>query len=89
MSVESELRAETLERDNHRCVWCGDRYLGDRLEMAHIVPKGSGGKNVISNTISLCRFHHDMHDGREARSLHEYRVLMRDYIAARYGYDRS
>jgi len=88
MSVESVLRSEALERDNHRCVWCGDRWQGDRLEMAHIVPKGSGGQNVIENVLCLCPSHHDMHDGREARKLHEYRLLMLDYVAVLYGYDR-
>ena len=86
MSVESDLRVQALERDGYRCVWCGDRWTGGRLEMAHIVPKGSGGKNVIANVLSLCPSHHNMHDGREQRSLHEYRILMSDYIAVLYGY---
>ena len=84
MSVESELRVQALERDGYVCVWPGCHATW-RLEMAHLLPKGSGGKNVIGNVAMMCKYHHAMHDGREPRKLREYRLLMIDYIAVRYG----
>jgi len=91
MSIESDLRAEALVRDNYRCVWCAcdptyEQPSGQRLEMAHILPKGSGGKNVIENVIMLCRPCHDQHDGRAPRRLYDQRLLMKGYVAALYGY---
>jgi hypothetical protein len=56
--------------------------------MAHIVPLGSGGKDVIEGVVMLCRFHHDMHDGRQQRSLWEYRQLMLAYVALKNGYEQ-
>jgi len=86
MSIESELRFEAIQRDRG-CVWPPSPCtLGGRLEMAHIIPKGSGGTNTIDNVCMLCKYHHDLHDGREQRSLREYRQLLRQYIANLHGY---
>lgn len=88
MSIRSQLRAEALERDDHRCQWPGCNQTGaGNLDMAHIVPVGSGGKDVIENVLMLCKaWHHDMHDGRSQRSLHEYRLLLLDWLYLRHGY---
>lgn len=85
MSIKSELRAEAMERDHGQCQWpnCG---RGRLLEMAHIIPSGSGGKDHIENVVMLCKYHHDMHDGREQRKLREYRLLLLGYVTEKHGY---
>ncbi len=92
MSIRSELRDAAMERAGGRCEWpgCGTAtdwtWLGG-LEMSHIIPMGSGGKDTIENVWMLCKYHHDMHDGRVPRKLREYRLLALAYVAVKYGYE--
>lgn len=79
------LRAEAVARDGG-CMWPPSCDLPGRLEMAHIIPKGSGGSDTINNVVMLCKYHHDLHDGREQRRLREYRLLLQGYVWERYGY---
>lgn len=78
-----------MQRDGGHCQWAGGCYMIHYgLEMAHIIPVGSGGEDRIENVLMLCKFHHDMHDGRRERSLREYRLLLKDWVALKYGYER-
>lgn len=46
-----ELRKLTLQRDKHRC-----RYCGDRAHQAdHIIPRRRGGPDAIENLAACCR----------------------------------
>ncbi len=40
-----------LERDNHKCRFCGTKY---NLEVHHITPRSLGGTNHEYNLITLC-----------------------------------
>jgi 5-methylcytosine-specific restriction endonuclease McrA len=60
-----QLRRDCYERDGGQCVWegCGKPLLWESgsfnsMHMAHIVSRGAGGSDVISNVRSLCAFHH-------------------------------
>ena len=79
----SELREEALERDGYRCVWPGCQSRDD-LEMAHLEPKGMGGRpsvNVIDNVAILCRRHHSLLDGRSHYGLkRELLYLLEAYL---------
>jgi 5-methylcytosine-specific restriction endonuclease McrA len=62
----SGLRNEANDRAQGMCEWpkCGSPY---DLEMAHLIHRGMGGSpaaNVLSNVAMLCRYHHDIFDGR-------------------------
>jgi hypothetical protein len=52
--------------------------------MAHIVGKGMGGSreaNTLDNVIMLCRYHHDLFDGRTHEGLHrELAALLRSLL---------
>lgn len=53
----AERRAEILERDGGRCVWCG-REVGVRLVVAtteHVVPRLKGGPSWLENEVAACR----------------------------------
>lgn len=44
------------ERDRYACTACGSTFDDpEQLDLDHIVPRGSGGSNRISNLHSLCR----------------------------------
>lgn len=81
MSVRSELRAAAMERALFGCEWPPAHHPIGRLEMAHVIPLGSGGRDEISNVWMLCKYHHDMYDGREKRSLGEQRRLVQAYLS--------
>lgn len=50
-----QLRQAVLERDGHRCVWCGSP---DDLECDHIRPVARGGLPELNNLRTLCRTCH-------------------------------
>ena len=60
--LDENLRLATLMRDGFKCVPCGQS--GVRLEAHHIVPRGQGGKDTITNLITLCgQCHGKVHAG--------------------------
>ncbi len=61
--LDENLRLATLMRDNFECMQCSKTKI--RLEAHHIIERGQGGKNTISNLITLCEIcHKDVHTGK-------------------------
>lgn len=50
--LDENLRKATILRDNNKCMMCGKSNC--RLEVHHITPRRMGGRNVLSNLITLC-----------------------------------
>lgn len=83
------LREQVFRRDSWRCVWPGCGYgtgaeMGDivLLQLAHLHHRGMGGSreaNTPENCVTLCRFHHDIFDGRDgsANTKRELAVMLR------------
>ena len=42
----------------NRCVICGSRHHGNKLEIHHVIPKSEGGTNEVGNLIPLCHTCH-------------------------------
>jgi len=60
------LREQALERDGS-CVWPGCVHPQHDLQLAHLTHRGLGGSeeaNRLDNVAMLCRYHHDVLDGR-------------------------
>ena len=79
----TELRVQVVERSGGRCEWAGCELPG--LHMAHISGSGMGGdpkgiRDTLHNTAFLCKFHHDLLDGRIRMSLYEVGELLRATI---------
>jgi len=51
--IPAAMRADVLDRDENRCAKCS-RYFADGLNLHHRQLRSRGGKNVLSNLISLC-----------------------------------
>jgi hypothetical protein len=52
-----------LLRDRFTCQYCKKR--NGKLEVHHILPKSEGGKDTISNLVTLCSTHHKaLHKGK-------------------------
>ena len=84
MDSLSEIRKEAMQRAKGRCEWA---YCNDDkwLELAHIQGIGMGGnkkrKYDIDNVCILCKYHHDIYDGRTiSLAKKEYRALLKGYL---------
>lgn len=73
----AELRDEVFARDGEDCVWPGCTMFSplqpgaNPLQLAHLQHRGMGGsveRNTPDNCVTLCRFHHDIFDGRDGSS---------------------
>ncbi|WP_049936061.1 HNH endonuclease [Haloplanus natans] len=52
-------REAVIERDQGQCVNCGASGPDTTLDVHHIVPRGRGGSDRLSNLALLCRQCHD------------------------------
>lgn len=66
------LRDEVFARDGFACKWPGCEYeravYKGPLQLAHIQHRGMGGSVIVntpSHCVTLCRYHHDIFDGRD------------------------
>lgn len=50
--IAKSLRIAVLERDEFRCVYCGEQ---NDLQLDHIFPRSRGGLNLYSNLVTACR----------------------------------
>lgn len=57
--MNQETREAVHERDRRQCVNCGASELDSTLDVHHIVPRGRGGSDRLSNLALLCRQCHD------------------------------
>lgn len=75
------LRAQVVTLAGGLCEWpkCGKH--GE--EMAHLQHRQMGGSrkvNTIDNVAWLCKFHHDLLDGRTSMDRFELRTLLNVYL---------
>lgn len=56
-----KLRAQAKRRDGHRCVVCGERK---GISVHHRIPARAGGRDVLSNLVTLCARHHREADAK-------------------------
>lgn len=85
--IDSDTYEQVMSRAKHRCEWAGCSE-GRWLEVAHLEARGMGGKrpNIDdpANLAVLCKFHHDVYDGREHRGLkREMRYLLTDWLSGK------
>src|SRR6266566_8720492 len=63
--LDENLRIACLMRDGYTCQQCGNH--GSRLQAHHIVHRGHGGKDTISNLLTLCEpCHTKLHQSKIA-----------------------
>jgi len=53
-TINPELTAKVINRDNARCRWCGFANATRQLEADHIVPESKGGETTLANLQCLC-----------------------------------
>lgn len=63
MRLDENLRIACLMRDGYQCQHCGKRQV--RLEAHHLIFREQGGKDTLSNLLTLCEScHHRLHEGQ-------------------------
>ena len=85
--ISHNLRNLVYERDSYTCVLC-ERPADD---CHHVIPKSKGGRDVVVNLVSICRYHHALVH-REITKVREgaltsetARVAVLSYIETCYG----
>ena len=84
MNDIAQIREQAFIRAGNVCEWanCEDNKW---LELAHIKDIGMGGnknrKYNLDNTAVLCKWHHDIYDGRQRMGTKvAYRELLMGYL---------
>jgi hypothetical protein len=61
--LDENLRMACLMRDGYRCQQCSKQHV--RLESHHIIFRSHGGKDTLTNLVTLCeQCHHRLHQGK-------------------------
>lgn len=47
-------REQVFERDDYRCVYCGERFDVDDLTVDHVQPRMRGGDHSSGNLVTAC-----------------------------------
>ncbi|RUV00178.1 HNH endonuclease [Mesorhizobium sp. M6A.T.Cr.TU.017.01.1.1] len=55
MAISQRTRVLVLNRDGHRCRFCGATADQERLEVDHVHPRSQGGTDALENLATLCR----------------------------------
>lgn len=53
--VSRAKRAQVIERDGFRCVYCKAELTADVVTIDHVIPKTKGGGSQLSNLVVACR----------------------------------
>lgn len=48
-------RNRIFERDDYRCVYCGERFPAEELTVDHVQPRVRGGDHSDGNLVTACR----------------------------------
>jgi 5-methylcytosine-specific restriction endonuclease McrA len=48
-------RSGIFDRDEYRCVYCGERFAAEELTVDHVQPRVRGGDHSGGNLVTACR----------------------------------
>jgi 5-methylcytosine-specific restriction endonuclease McrA len=48
-------RDRVFERDDFRCVYCGNQFAAEELSLDHVEPRVRGGDQSTGNLVTACR----------------------------------
>ena len=62
--ISKAVKDKVWERDNHRCIICGNPFA---MPNAHYIPRSKGGLGIEQNIVTLCQRCHHTTDHTEHR----------------------
>jgi 5-methylcytosine-specific restriction endonuclease McrA len=48
-------RDQIFERDDYRCVYCGEQFEAGELTLDHVQPRVRGGDRSVGNLVTACK----------------------------------
>lgn len=81
LAISPKVKATVWDRDNGRCIICGDTCAAPN---AHYIARSHGGLGIEENIVTLCQTcHHNFDFGAERFEL---AVQIRAYLQGKYPY---
>jgi 5-methylcytosine-specific restriction endonuclease McrA len=83
--IPKKVKEAVWERDNHRCIICGNRSA---VPNSHFIRRSQGGLGIEENIVTMCMRCHSMYDqyiDREAMESYTEQYLRNKYP----GWDRE
>ena len=75
-------RSGIFERDEYRCVYCGEQFLAEELTLDHVQPRVRGGDRSEGNLVTACKACNTLKGHRRLSVfLHENRRVARTSFA--------
>lgn len=74
-------RNQIFERDEYRCVYCGEQCDADELTLDHVQPRVRGGDHSEGNLVTACKACNTLKGPRRlSQFLHESDVARRSFL---------
>lgn len=77
--IPQVVKQKVWERDNHRCVICGNPQA---MPNAHYISRAQGGLGIAQNIVTLCINCHRLYDQSTMRK--EYKERIQVYLQSHY-----
>ena len=81
-AIPKKVKDNVWERDNHRCVVCGD---SNASPCAHILSRAHSGRGIETNIITLCNAHHRLYDSGSRKERDAIDEIVVAYMKSIYG----
>lgn len=76
--ISPKVRQEVYERDNHRCILCGN----PNVQVAHYIPRSRLGLGIAENLVCLCVVcHFETDNGKNTK---QYQKKIETYLKGKY-----
>ena len=73
-----------FERDEFRCVYCGEQFLADELTLDHVQPRVRGGDRSEGNLVTACKACNTLKGHRRlSEFLHDVPLAAREFLSLR------
>lgn len=77
--IPMKVKKVVWERDNQRCIICGNH---EAMPSCHFISRSKSGLGIKENIVTLCNFCHFKYDNTALRK--EIKEFLKDYLKSKY-----
>ena len=77
--IPQRVKKAVWERDNHRCIICGNP---ESMPNSHYLPRSSAGLGIEQNVVTMCAKCHHEYDNGSMRDI--YKAEIKEYLISKY-----